>query len=305
MRKSQLLRYLAEHVKIPQKTALALLDELLNIATKETRSKGVFPLPGFGRLRKTHRKARKGRNPQTGETIKIPAKTVVRFRVSERLKRAIVGENPPAIGTGQVSSAKARRLDLRIRPNRALLAHYPNYLGRVHDISLSGAFIEGQRPPLPGQKVRVTFWGDVENTLEVEAVVQRVDPLRGIGVKFLPMNGAGVRFLCNYWVLTPPQVASERRTPFPRINPKEHIVAEFPGLIGRVWNINPFGALVEHNRPIPVGQRLSFNLWVNGLGTIPVQGRVQRVAEQGLGVSFLSLVESDFNRLWEYLSRHT
>ncbi len=40
-----------------------------------------------------------------------------------------------AIGTGQVSSAKARRFDLRIRPNRALLAHYPNYLGRVHDVA--------------------------------------------------------------------------------------------------------------------------------------------------------------------------
>lgn len=304
MGKSQLLRYLSEQLNIPRKTALALLEELASIAIKETDTKGVFRLPGFGKLRKTRRKARLGRNPQTGEAIEVPTRTEVHFRVSAHLKRAIVGESAPAIVTGQAFPAKPRRCGLRITPNRPLLAHYPNYLGRVRDISLTGAFIETQRPPLPGQKLRVTFWRDVENIVQLEGVVRRVEPLCGIGVKFLRMNGAGVRFLCNYWSLTPPQIASERRSPFPRIDPKEQILAEFPGLISRVWNINPFGALVEHNRPLPIGQRLSFSLWVNGLGTIPVQGRVQRVAEQGLGVSFLSLVESDFNRLWEYLSRH-
>ncbi len=92
MTKSQLYRQLADNVDLPRKTVVAFMDELTNIAMKETKNNGVFTLPGFGKLRKVNRKARMGRNPQTGEAIKIPAKTVVRFRVSKACKEAAVGK---------------------------------------------------------------------------------------------------------------------------------------------------------------------------------------------------------------------
>ena len=92
MTKSQLVRHLAEKASVPKKTVAGILDELLSTAVKETKSKGAFVVPGFGKLRKANRKARMGRNPQTGEAIKIPAKTVVRFRVSKSLKEAVVGK---------------------------------------------------------------------------------------------------------------------------------------------------------------------------------------------------------------------
>ena len=57
---------------------------------QETKKNGVFVLPGIGRLVKSNRKARMGRNPATGEAIKIPAKTVVKFRVAKAAKDAIV-----------------------------------------------------------------------------------------------------------------------------------------------------------------------------------------------------------------------
>lgn len=92
MTKSQLVRHLSEEAEVPRKAAATLLEELVNTAIKETKSKGIFTLPGIGKLRKANRKARMGRNPQTGEPIKIPAKTVVRFRVSKACKDAIVGK---------------------------------------------------------------------------------------------------------------------------------------------------------------------------------------------------------------------
>ena len=92
MTKSQLVRHLAEKTEQAKKTVVAVLDELLNVAVKEVKAKGTFVVPGFGKLRKANRKARMGRNPQTGEAIKIPAKTVVRFRVSKSLKEAVVGK---------------------------------------------------------------------------------------------------------------------------------------------------------------------------------------------------------------------
>lgn len=92
MTKSQLLRHLAEKVDVPRKTAVNFMDELINVAMRETKKNGVFTIPGVGKLRKVHRKARLGRNPQTGETIQIPAKTVVRFRVAKACKEAIVGK---------------------------------------------------------------------------------------------------------------------------------------------------------------------------------------------------------------------
>ncbi|MEI6126844.1 MAG: HU family DNA-binding protein [Pseudomonadota bacterium] len=67
------------------------IDLLTDIAYKETKKKGSFVLPGFGKLVKSQRKARMGRNPATGETIKIKAKTVMKFRVAKACKDAVIG----------------------------------------------------------------------------------------------------------------------------------------------------------------------------------------------------------------------
>ena len=87
--KTQLVRHLAEKTEVNNKTAAAFLEHLADTAIKETKKSGVFVLPGLGRLVKANRKARTGRNPQTGEPIKIPAKTVVKFRVAKAAKETI------------------------------------------------------------------------------------------------------------------------------------------------------------------------------------------------------------------------
>ena len=89
MTKTQLVRDLAEKAELPNKTVSGLLENLADTAIKETKKNGVFVVPGLGRLVKAHRKARMGRNPQTGEPIQIKAKTVVKFRVAKAAKDAI------------------------------------------------------------------------------------------------------------------------------------------------------------------------------------------------------------------------
>jgi DNA-binding protein HU-beta len=89
MTKTQLTRTLAEKLGTNNKTAAAFLENLADVAIKETKKNGVFVVPGLGRLVKAHRKARMGRNPQTGEPIQIKAKTVVKFRVAKAAKDSI------------------------------------------------------------------------------------------------------------------------------------------------------------------------------------------------------------------------
>lgn len=87
---TQLMRALAETCEVPNKTARTMLDHLSQLAIAEVKKNGVFVLPGIGRLVRVDRKARMGRNPATGESIKIPAKKVVKFRVAKAAKDAIV-----------------------------------------------------------------------------------------------------------------------------------------------------------------------------------------------------------------------
>ena len=87
--KTALVRLLAEKMETSNKGAGLFLSTLAEIAVKETKKNGVFVLPGLGRLKKSARKARIGRNPQTGDPIKIPAKTVVKFYVAKAVKDAI------------------------------------------------------------------------------------------------------------------------------------------------------------------------------------------------------------------------
>ena len=89
--KTKIVSHLAEKVSIPKKTAATFFDELFKLAVKEAKGgAGKFVIPGIGRIVKAHRKARMGRNPQTGEAIKIKAKTVVRLRPSKALKDAVL-----------------------------------------------------------------------------------------------------------------------------------------------------------------------------------------------------------------------
>ena len=90
MTQTQLVRQMAEHCEINNKVARLFLDELAKAALDETKKNGIFVLPGIGRLVKSNRKARMGRNPATGEEIKIPAKTVVKFRLAKAAKDGIV-----------------------------------------------------------------------------------------------------------------------------------------------------------------------------------------------------------------------
>lgn len=90
MTKSAIIGHLAQKSELSKKQVVEVMDQLLNLATKE--AKNVFVVPGFGRLVLANRKARMGRNPQTGEPIKIPAKRVVKFRLSKSLKDAVLGK---------------------------------------------------------------------------------------------------------------------------------------------------------------------------------------------------------------------
>ena len=89
MTKTQLVRHLAEKLESNNKTAAAFLENLTDVAVKETKKNGVFVIPGLGRLVKAHRKARMGRNPQTGEPIQIKAKTTAKFYLAKAAKDAI------------------------------------------------------------------------------------------------------------------------------------------------------------------------------------------------------------------------
>jgi DNA-binding protein HU-beta len=95
MSKSKIVAHLAEKTSTPdkpisKKQTAAFLENLFDLAVKETRSAGKFVIPGLGRAVKAHRKARMGRNPATGEAIKIKAKTVVRLRAAKAFKDAVL-----------------------------------------------------------------------------------------------------------------------------------------------------------------------------------------------------------------------
>ena len=89
MTKSKIADHLASKLDVSKKQANLFLDELAALAYKEARNS--FTVPGLGKLVLVNRKARMGRNPQTGQPIRIPAKRVVRFRVSKAAKDAILG----------------------------------------------------------------------------------------------------------------------------------------------------------------------------------------------------------------------
>ena len=90
MTQSEVLNHFAEKFDLKRAQVRELFDELAALASNEVKSNGEFALPGFGKLVLSERKAREGRNPQTGETIQIPAKTTLKFRVSKAMKDTVV-----------------------------------------------------------------------------------------------------------------------------------------------------------------------------------------------------------------------
>jgi DNA-binding protein HU-beta len=90
MTQTQLVKEIAAATGVTTKLAKTCIEQYAAIAVRETKKNGVFVMPGLGRLVRVDRKARMGRNPATGEKIKIAAKKVVKFRVAKVVKDAVV-----------------------------------------------------------------------------------------------------------------------------------------------------------------------------------------------------------------------
>ncbi|HVQ38759.1 MAG TPA: HU family DNA-binding protein [Pyrinomonadaceae bacterium] len=90
MTQSEVFNHFAEKTGMKRASVKEFFDELYNLASREVKTNGEFVLPGFGKLVKSERKAREGRNPATGETIQIPAKTTLKFRVGKGMKDTVL-----------------------------------------------------------------------------------------------------------------------------------------------------------------------------------------------------------------------
>lgn len=90
MTKTQMVATLAEATNMSKKEVVTFFDALTELAYKEVKKNGECIVPGFGKMVKAKRKARDGRNPATGEAIKIPAKTVVKFRLAKAAKDSVL-----------------------------------------------------------------------------------------------------------------------------------------------------------------------------------------------------------------------
>ncbi|MBU0769143.1 MAG: HU family DNA-binding protein [Proteobacteria bacterium] len=90
MTKTELVEVMAEDAKISKTAAAAALESFMANVTKALKKKdGKVTLVGFGTFAKVRRKARKGRNPQTGEPLKIKARNAVTFKAGKKLKDAV------------------------------------------------------------------------------------------------------------------------------------------------------------------------------------------------------------------------
>ena len=86
MTRTELIQALADGADLERRQAKAFLDSLSDLVERNIKKGGEVPLRGLGKFKVQKRKARMGRNPATGEAIKIPAKTVVKFTVAKQLK---------------------------------------------------------------------------------------------------------------------------------------------------------------------------------------------------------------------------
>ena len=90
MSQTEVLSHFAEKFELKRTQVKEMFEELASLAGSEVKKNGQFMLPGFGKLVLSERKAREGRNPATGETIKIPAKTTLKFRIGKAMKDSVV-----------------------------------------------------------------------------------------------------------------------------------------------------------------------------------------------------------------------
>lgn len=90
MSQSEVMNHFAEKFELKRSQVKEFFEELSALAAKEVKKNGEFTLPGFGKIVLAKRKAREGRNPATGETIKIAAKTTLKFRVGKAMKDGVV-----------------------------------------------------------------------------------------------------------------------------------------------------------------------------------------------------------------------
>jgi DNA-binding protein HU-beta len=90
MTQTAIVSTLADKTGLKKSEVKSFLDALTELATTEVKRNGEFTVPGFGKLKKTNRKAREGRNPATGAVIKIPAKTTVKFSVGKAMKDSVL-----------------------------------------------------------------------------------------------------------------------------------------------------------------------------------------------------------------------
>jgi len=89
MTQTEIVSALADKTGLTKAQTKDFFNAMSDLATSEVKKNGEFTIPGFGKLVKAHRKAREGRNPATGATIKIPAKTTVKFRVGKAMKDSV------------------------------------------------------------------------------------------------------------------------------------------------------------------------------------------------------------------------
>ncbi len=89
MTQTEIVGALADKTGMTKAQTKDFFSAMSDLATSEVKKNGEFTIPGFGKLVKAHRKAREGRNPATGQPIKIPAKTTVKFRVGKAMKDSI------------------------------------------------------------------------------------------------------------------------------------------------------------------------------------------------------------------------
>jgi DNA-binding protein HU-beta len=90
MTQTEIISRLADSCGCKKSDVKGMFDALVTLATAEVKKNGEFTVPGFGKLKKTNRKARDGRNPATGAVIRIPAKTTVKFSLGKSMKDSVV-----------------------------------------------------------------------------------------------------------------------------------------------------------------------------------------------------------------------
>jgi DNA-binding protein HU-beta len=95
---SEVINHFAESTGMKRAEVKQFFEEVAGLAAREVKANGEFVLPGFGKLVKAERKAREGRNPATGETILIPAKSTLKFRVGKSMKDTVLPKRPTKSG---------------------------------------------------------------------------------------------------------------------------------------------------------------------------------------------------------------